>query len=303
MFTAGMGPLADAAFATTTAIIAVPTGVKIFNWLGTLWGGKLTFSTAMLFAMAFIPMFTLGGLTGIMMANPPLDLQIHDTYFIVGHFHYTLVGGSVLGLFAGMYYYFPKVTGRMLDERLGKWHFWLFVIGLNLTFFPMHSLGAWGMPRRIFTYPEDAGWNALNFIATLGVIFMAVAVAILVQNIIVSRKIGAIAGNNPWEGQTLEWLTTSPPPVYNFHYTPVVRSERPVWDHKFTPGMEIRPPAEPEEIHMPSPSWNPMVVTAGVGILLIGVLASNVSPWAFALGPVGAVVSLVGIWQWLNEPS
>lgn len=303
MFTAGMGPLADAAFATTTAIIAVPTGVKIFNWLATLWGGRLEFKIPMWWAMAFIPMFTIGGLSGIMLANPPIDLQVHDSYFVVAHFHYVLVGGSIVGLFGGLYFYYPKVAGRMLNETLGKVHFWLFMIGLNLTFFPMHFLGNYGMPRRIYTYPADAGWNYLNILGSLGVFFMAASVAVLVYNMIDSYKNGKAAGNDPWDANTLEWMTTSPPQDYNFPFTPTVLSDRPLWDHKHTPDMQIVAPDAPEEFHMPSGSWKPMICTGFVSAILVGLLiAINAPTIGFPLSIVGALGTIYSIYAWITEP-
>jgi cytochrome c oxidase subunit 1 len=303
MFTSGMGPLADAAFASTTAIIAIPTGVKIFNWLGTMWGGKIKFTTAMMFAASFIPVFTIGGLSGVMMANPPIDLQVHDTYFIVAHFHYVLAGGALIGLFAGIYFYLPKVTGKMLNETLGKWHFWLWMIGVNTTFFPQHFLGLDGMPRRIYTYPADAGWNVWNFVGTVGVFFMAAGVGILIYNIVNSLKNGEDAGRDPWDAGTLEWMITSPPPVYNFEFTPTVKSERPIWDHKYTPGMEIEVPTKAEHIHMPSPSWWPMICTGFISLILVGpILVNWMGFGAMAVSAIGAVGTLVAIVQWIRQP-
>ncbi|MSP91499.1 MAG: cytochrome ubiquinol oxidase subunit I [Myxococcales bacterium] len=297
MFTSGMGPIADAAFAVTTAIIAVPTGVKIFNWLGTLVHAKMRLTTAMLFAVTFIPQFTIGGLSGVMHASPPLDLQQHDSYFVVAHFHYVLVGGALTGLFAGAYFYLPKITGRLLDETLGKIHFWMFIIGFNLTFFPMHLLGNNGMPRRIFTYPADAGWNTENMIGTIGVVFQVVSVLIFFYNMMVSSKKGAVAGSDPWDANTLEWMIPSPPPVHNFDFTPVVLSERPLWDHKYTPGFEITVPAQREEIHMPSYSWRPIIVSGFVLLVLIGLLSH-----IWALSVVGGVGIVVGVYFWVSEP-
>lgn len=305
MFTAGMGPLADAAFATTTAIIAVPTGVKIFNWLATIWGGRLEYTMPMVWALTFIPMFTIGGLSGIMLANPPLDLQVHDSYFVVAHFHYVLVGGAIVGLFAGLYFYFPKVVGRHLDYKLGWAHFVLFIAGLNLTFFPMHMLGQQGMPRRIYTYFPDSGWNFYNGIASLGVFFMAAGTAVLAYNLIISYKRGEIAGNDPWDANTLEWLTTSPPQEYNFPFTPHVRSDRPLWDHKHSKDekMRIVAPDKPEEFHMPSGSWKPMIVSGAVGMILIGLLvALNVPVVGFGMVIAGALGTIAGIWMWITEP-
>lgn len=304
MFTAGMGPVADAAFAATTAIIAIPTGVKIFNWLGTLWGGKLTFPTPMLFAVAFIPIFTIGGLSGLMHASAPLDLQQHDSYFVVAHFHYVLVGGALMGLFAGTYFYFPKVTGRMLSEKLGKAHFWLFVLGMNTTFFPQHMLGNQGMPRRIYTYPADAQWDLYNMLGTIGVAIMTTAVLIFVYNIIVSVKNGETAGRDPWDAATLEWMTESPPKVQNFDFTPIVLSERPVWDHKYTEGMEIVAPTKPEAFHMPSYSWKPMISTAFVTLLVIGLLLNTFIPhsWMWTISVVAAVGVVGSVYAWVSEP-
>ncbi len=296
MFTSGMGPVADAAFASTTAIIAIPTGVKIFNWVFTLWGGKITFPTAMLFAVAFIPMFTLGGLSGLMHASPPLDLQQHDTYFVVAHFHYVLVGGALLGLFAGAYFYIPKVTGRMLNEALGKWHFWLFLIGMNLTFFPQHILGNHGMARRIYTYPADAGWAVENMLGTVGALVMTVATLIFVYNFFVSLKHGVKAGADPWDACTLEWTVSSPPPAHNFDYTPVILSERPLWDHKYTPGLQMQPPTVAEHFHMPAGSWRPISTSTCVLLVIVGLL----SHWAISI--VGAVALIASVWFWVNEP-
>ena len=297
MFTSGMGPIADAAFASTTAIVGIPTGVKIFNWLGTLWNGKLTFPTAMLFAISFIPMFTIGGLSGIMHSSPPLDLQQHDSYFVVAHFHYVLVGGALQGLFAGIYFYLPKVTGRLLNETLGKIHFWMFLVGTNLTFFPQHLLGNHGMPRRIYTYPADAGWNTDNMLGTIGAIIMGIATLVMVYNILVSFKKGAKAGNDPWDAATLEWMTTSPPPEHNFDFTPVVLSERPLFDHKYSPGMEIVVPERAEEIHMPSYSWRPMWVAGFVLLIMVGVLTH-----IWALMVVAGLGIVASVYAWVTEP-
>ena len=303
MFTTGMGPIADAAFASTTAIIAIPTGVKIFNWLGTLWNAKMRFPVAMMFAVSFIPMFTIGGLSGVMHASPPLDLQQHNSYFVVAHFHYVLVGGALQGLFAGFYFYLPKITGRKLSETLGKWHFWLFLIGFNTTFFPQHILGNNGMPRRIYTYPADAGWNTENLLGTIGVIIMAIATLIFVYNVIVYSRRGEIAGSDPWDANTLEWMASSPPAVHNFDFTPVVLSERPVWDHKYTPGMEIPVPEKAEEIHMPSPSWKPMWVSGGAWLVIIGLLLTGQAvPFGWTVSILGAFTIIGSIYAWVTEP-
>jgi cytochrome c oxidase subunit 1 len=230
MFAVGMGPIADTVFSVTTMLIAIPTGVKIFNWIFTMWGGSIHFTTASMFAIGLVGMFTIGGISGIMHSSPPADLQQTDTYFIVAHFHYVLFGGSLMGLFAGIYYYFPKLTGRMLNETLGQWHFWLNLVGSNPAFFPMHFSGMLGMPRRVYTYDANQGWDTFNLMSTVGAIIVGVASLILAVNILISRKRGAVAGNDPWGGGTLEWSIPSPPPVYNFAHIPRVTSRYPMWD-------------------------------------------------------------------------
>jgi len=232
MFAVGMTPAGNAFFATSTMLVAVPTGIKIFNWLGTIWGGKLRFRTPMLFSLAFLFQFLIAGLTGIMLAVAPWNWQLTDTYFVVAHFHYVLVGAIVFMIFAAIYYWFPKATGRMLNERLGTWHFWLFLIGFHLTFDTLHFAGLMGMPRRIYTYQPGRGLDTFNQIATLGAFFQAFAVLLLVINIVRSLRSGEPAGNDPWDAWTLEWTTTSPPPEYNFATPPEVRSRRPLWDLK-----------------------------------------------------------------------
>jgi len=232
MFTIGMTSYANAFFVASTMAIAVPTGIKIFNWLGTMWGGKIRFQVPMLFCIAFLGQFLIAGLTGIMLGAAPFDWQLGNSYFVVAHFHYVILGGIVFAVFAGSYYWFPKVTGRMLNETLGKWHFWLFLIGFHLTFDFMHVPGLLGMPRRIYTYEADRGWAIWNLIVSIGVIFQVLGILIWVVNVAQSYFKGKIAGNDPWDAWTLEWSTTSPPPEYNFTTIPVVRSRRPLWDLK-----------------------------------------------------------------------
>ncbi len=217
-------------FSLMTFLIAVPTGVKMFNWIATLWRGKLTFSTPLLFAVGFLTMFLIGGLNGAFSAAVPVDFALHDTYWVVAHLHYVLFGGSVFGVFAGLYYWFPKMTGRMLNESLGKIHFVIMFIGFNLTFFPMHQLGLAGMPRRIAQYASNAGWTELNLAATIGGFIIAFSVLPFLWNVLISLRGGKIAGDDPWQGNTLEWATSSPPPPYNFDRLPEIRSERPVFD-------------------------------------------------------------------------
>jgi cytochrome c oxidase subunit 1 len=232
MFTVGMTSLANTFFVLSTMAIAVPTGIKIFNWLATMWGGKISFRTPMLFATAFLFQFLIAGLTGVMLSSAPFNWQLSGSYFVVAHFHYVIVGAILFMVFAAFYYWFPKVSGRMYDERLGKLHFWLFVIGFHLTFDFMHVPGLLGMPRRIYTYEPGRGWDVWNLIVTIGVLFQSAAVLVFVANLVLSWFRGQPAGSDPWDGWTLEWSTTSPPPEYNYAVLPVVRSRRPLWDLK-----------------------------------------------------------------------
>jgi cytochrome c oxidase subunit I len=232
MFTVGMTSVSNAFFVLSTMMVGIPTGIKIFNWIATMWGGKIRFATPMLFCTAFVFQFLLAGLTGIMLASAPWDWQLHNTYFVIAHFHYTLTGSFVFCMFAGLYYWYPKFIGRMLSETLGKWHFWLFFIGFHMTFDTMHFVGILGMPRSIYTYEPDRGWNTLNMIVSVGGFIQAIAVLILVWNMVDSYLHGPAAGNDPWDAWTLEWSIPSPPPAYNFATEPVVRSRRPLWDLK-----------------------------------------------------------------------
>jgi cytochrome c oxidase subunit 1/cytochrome c oxidase subunit I+III len=230
MFAVGLGPAYDIFFAVGSLLIAIPTGLKVFNWTATLWGGSIRLTTSMCFAIAFLIQFVIGGLTGVMFAVAPIDWQLTDTYFVVAHFHYVLFGGTIFALFAGGFYWFPKITGRLLDERLGKVTFWLMVIGFNLTFFVQHFLGLMGMPRRTYTYGDHPGWFALNAISTVGAFFMGAAVLVFLWNVVRTQRSGKVAGDNPWDAFTLEWATTSPPHEQNFTRVPEVKSRRPVWD-------------------------------------------------------------------------
>ncbi len=232
MFTVGMSRTLDLYFAAASLMISVPTGIKIFNWLATVYGGKLRLASPMLFCLGFLSMFVLGGLTGVMLACAPFDYQVSDSYFVVGHFHWVLIGGTLFGVFAGIHYWYPKVTGRMLSERLARWQFWLLLVGFVLTFGPMHVAGMLGMPRRIFTYPADRGWDIWNQLATCGALIQAPSYMIFVWNLLRSLVMGQPAGDDPWDAWTLEWATTSPPPAYNFETIPHVRSRRPLWDLK-----------------------------------------------------------------------
>ncbi len=232
MFAVGMSSWSNTFFAASSMLVGIPTGIKIFNWTATMYGGRIKLLTPMLFCCAFLLQFLVAGLTGIMLAVAPFDWQLHDSYFVVAHFHYTLVGGLVTGLFAGMYYWYPKVVGKMYNEKLGKWNFWLFIIGFNVTFLPLHIAGMLGMPRRIYTYAPGRGWEIWNLVASIGSLMMAAGVICFAWNVIYSALKGEPAGDDPWDGWTLEWSTTSPPPEYNFEKLPVVRSSRPLWDLK-----------------------------------------------------------------------
>jgi cytochrome c oxidase subunit 1 len=296
MFQVGLGPIADSVFAASTMLIAIPTGVKIFNWIATMWGGRLQFTTAMLFAIGFIAMFIVGGLSGVMHASPPADLQQTDTYFVVAHFHYVLVGGAVLGLFAGIYYWWPKVFGHQLSEAIGKWHFWLTVIGANLTFFPMHFIGLLGMPRRVYTYAPELGLDTMNLVATVGAFAMGLGSLVFVVNAWYSRTRGKPATANPWDGAMLEWSMASPPPVYNFSVIPSVKSRLPLWSEG---GYEPRPLPEtpPQPIHLPGGSYWPVVTAIGI---IVGAVAGVTQTLWIAL--LAAAIIVVGIYAWAFEP-
>ncbi len=312
MFTVGLGPVANATFAITTMLIAVPTGVKIFNWLGTLWGGSIHLSTAMLFAIGFIVLFIIGGLSGVTHASPPADAQQQDTYYIVAHLHYVLFGGSIFGLFAGVYYWFPKVTGRLMNEGLGKLNFWVLFIGMNLTFAPMHWLGLDGMPRRIDTYDSSMGWDFWNLFATVGSWVIALGVLVFVWNLFASlRKGEEDRTGDPWDGRTLEWSISSPPPPHNFTEIPTVHGRDAFWERKYTEGPDGRPVPIPagaatsneghsdagHGIHLPGLSYFPLVTALGMVVAIFGIL---IHPAVIA---IGILVMMFGIYGWAFEPA
>jgi cytochrome c oxidase subunit I+III len=308
MFATGLPQLGASFFTAASMMIAIPSGVQVFCWIATLWGGRLRFTTPLLYVLGFLFLFVLGGLTGVMIAAVPFDLQAHDTFFIVAHFHYVLVGGAVFPLLGALHYWLPKMTGRRLSERAGKWGFWLLFLGFNLTFFPMHQLGLQGMPRRIYTYPVETGWGDLNFLATCGAGLIAVAVATFVGNFLWSLRAGEVAGEDPWGSPTLEWATPSPPPVYNFPYPPVVRGRYPLWESggelPVAIGLATDKPvvlltraqdAEPELRHeLPGPSYWPVALALATGVALIGAIFT---PWAVVAGAALAALALVG-WFW-----
>ncbi|AVQ98927.1 cytochrome c oxidase subunit I [Oceanobacillus sp. M65] len=270
MFTVGLGPVANAIFAIATMAIAVPTGIKIFNWLGTMWGGSITINSAMLWTLAFIPSFTIGGMTGVMLASAVADYQYHDTYFVVAHFHYVIVGGVVFGILAGLHYWWPKIFGKILNETLGKLSFWLFFIGFHLTFFIQHFLGLMGMPRRYWVFLKDQGLDTGNLVSTIGAFLMGIGGLIFVINIIYTSVKGEKAPADPWDGRSLEWAIPSPPPFYNFKQTPLIRGLDPLWIEK-TEGKGKITPAEPlGDIHMPDASILPFIMSFGFFIAGFG---------------------------------
>lgn len=297
MFTTGLGPIANAIFAVATMAIAVPTGIKIFNWLLTIWGGSIKFTTPMLYAVAFIPSFVAGGVTGVMQAAAPLDYQLHDSYFIVAHFHYVIVGGVVLGILAATHFYWPKMFGTMLNETLGKITFWLFLIGFHLTFFIQHFLGLMGMPRRVWTFLPDQGLDTGNLVSSIGAAFMAVAVTILVINIIITSVKNQKVGNDPWgDGRTLEWAVSSPPPFYNFKQTPLVRGLDAYWIEKME-GKKGLTPAEPlGDIHMPNNSFIPFMISFGLFVASFGAMFQiDKKAWALPVLIGGLLITLLSM--------
>lgn len=335
MFAVGMGPMADTFFSLSTMLIAIPTGIKIFNYLGTMWGGAIRFTSAMLFAVAFIAMFTVGGISGVMHSVAPSDLQQTDTYFVVAHIHYVFFGGTVLGLWSGIYYWFPKIFGRMLDEGMGKVHFWLTMVGMNLTFFPMHFVGLFGMPRRTFTYAEDLGFNAMNMLETVGAFILAFGTLVFAINLVRAGFRGRIAGDNPWGAATLEWSIASPPPVYNFAKLPLVHSRLPLWEADPTKSEGI-PHGKVEEnteeltfagakvgevhhgdaeskmsahdlgIHMPPPSYWPIVLAFAISLTFGALIFRQVTGpmhnlWYLTVA--GVLLTTVSIYKFAFEPT
>lgn len=276
MFTTGLGPVANGLFSIATMLIAVPTGVKIFNWLFTLWGGSIRFTTASMFAIGFIPTFVMGGVTGVMLASAPADYQYHDTYFVVAHFHYVIVGGLIFGIFAGLHYWWPKMFGRMLNEGLGKLTFWTFFIGFHLTFLIQHFLGLIGMPRRVYTYLDGQGFNNMNLVSSIGAFLMGIGTIVFLLNVVITWVKPRNAAADAWEdGRSLEWTISSPPPEYNFKQIPLVRGYDSWWKEKME-GKTAMTPAEPVgSIHMPSPSILPLIMSLGLFIAGFGFMYDN----------------------------
>jgi cytochrome c oxidase subunit I len=313
MFTSAIGPVPRAAFAVATMFIAVPTGIKIFNWVFTMWGGRVRFTTAMLFSVGFVSMFTIGGLSGVTHSIVPHNAQQHDTYWVVAHFHYVLFGGALFGLISGVYYWFPKVTGRLMNERLGKLHFWSWLVGFNLTFGPMHMSGLLGQPRRTAVLPGELGpvVETYNLLSSLGVIVLALSASVFLYNLITSIRRGEASGDDPWDARTLEWMTATPPKVHNFDVIPVVTSRDEFWHRKYAETEEHIPVPIPAgasvdhdeahgdggHIHMPDPSLWPAIHTLGVLPLGYGLVYAN-----WLLIGLGLVWMVVGMFGWIIEP-
>jgi cytochrome c oxidase subunit 1 len=312
MFASGIGPLSVAAFSVTTMFIAVPTGVKILNWVATMYGGKLTFTTSMKFSVGLVAMFTIGGLSGVTHAVSPSDLQQTDTYYIVAHFHYVIFGGALLGFFAGLYFWWPKVFGYQLSEKLGSWHFWLILIGMNLTFGPMHIVGLQGQPRRTYTYNKGYGFDFWNFVETIGAFVIAFSVLIFFINIVASRakakREHIVVGDDPWDARSLEWMVPNPTPTHNFDEVPIVTHLDEFWHRKYGENDKGRPvriaatadvmqKGDPTGVHLPSPSYWPITIAAGLPLIGYGII--------FNLGfaAVGGFLLFLGIYGLGLEPS
>ncbi len=310
MFTTGVPELGSSFFTAASMLIAIPAGVQIFCWIATIWGGRPVLRTPLLFVIGFIIVFVIGGISGVMVASVQFDSQVHDTYFVVAHLHYVLFGGMVFPTFGAFYYWFPKIVGRMLSERLGKWNFWLLLIGFNVTFFPMHQLGFKGMPRRVYSYDDAMGWGAENLIATVGSWIVAAGMLVFIVNVIRSWRNGEVAGDDPWNADSLEWLTPSPPPQYNFAHIPVISSRWPLWDQDragvYDVVSGIR--SDRREVVVTSaieadvqglsvlarPSLTPLALALGCSVAFVGAI------WSLIWVPVGAVLAYLAmaVWHW-----
>jgi cytochrome c oxidase subunit I+III len=311
MFTTGLPQLGQSFFTAASLMIAIPSGVQVFCWIATLWAGRPRFATPLLFAIGFIVLFVLGGITGVMVASVPFDQQAHDTYFVVAHLHYVQIGAFVFPLFAAIYFWFPKVTGRLLGETAGRWHFWLFFVGMNVTFFPMHFLGLMGMTRRVYTYLPEHGFGPLNLLATVGATMMAAGILVFLANVARSLRRGLPAGDDPWGAHSLEWGTSSPPPAYNFQHIPVVQGLYALWDR--TPDRPVVRGMNPERREVllttvldaepdaryshPGPSLAPLLAALAVGVTFIGGIFTT---WAFVIGPLLMYPALL-LWLWTQD--
>jgi cytochrome c oxidase subunit I+III len=313
MFATGLPQLGQSFFTAASMMIAIPSGVQIFCWIATLWSGRPRLAPPLLFVLGFVFIFVMGGLTGVMLASVPIDVQVHDTFFVVAHFHYVLIGGAVFPLLGALYYWFPKMTGRRMSDRLGAWSFWITFVGFNLTFFPMHQLGLEGMPRRIYTYRAETGWGDLNLLATAGATVMAAGLLLYLINALSSWRSGAWAGDDPWGGESLEWSTSSPPPDYNFQHLPTVRGRSPMWeqgpDQPVVVGLRSDRrevlvtrliDAEPDHREtLPGHALAPLAVAVATGVTFVGIIFT---PWAFPAGIFVTAVALTG-WFWPKDTS
>ena len=308
MFATGLPQMSESFFTAASLMIVIPTATQFYCWMATIWHGRLQFKLPMLWVFGFFFVFLIGGLSGVMLASVPLDWQVHDTFFIVAHFHYVLIGGALFPMFAGLYYWIPKFTGRMMDDYLGKVHFWLFFVGFNLTFFTMHFLGLRGMPRRVYTYTPEMNWGTLNLLSSAGVLFMTAGLLVFLVNFFRSKRFGELAGPDPWGAGTLEWGTSSPPPPYNFLDLPTVNGREALWDAEpnqpivggiredipemlVTNSLDSEPQYKEE---MPGPSIWPFLTSIAVSIAFIW---SIFSPWGIAYGAIPVVITLIG-WLW-----
>ena len=302
MFTVGMGPAVNAIFTITTMLIAVPTGIKVFNWLATIWGGSIKLNTPMLFSLGFIAMFLIGGISGVMHAVSASDAQQQDTYFIPAHIHYVLFGGAIMAIMSGIYYWYPKITGKMYDEKLGKFHFWTLMVGQNLTFFPMHFVGLEGMPRRIYTYAEGMGWDLWNGVSTFGVFIIILSFLAFILNFVKSWRSGEIAPADPWDGRTLEWSIPSPAPEYNFKEIPQVKALDDWWVTKQeNPDIEVEEPVKHHNIHLPQPSYWPLITSLGIFIAGYGVVFNGLI-FPYLIAAIGTAITFIGVYAWSLEP-
>jgi cytochrome c oxidase subunit 1 len=308
MFATGLPALGLEYFTAASIVIAIPTGIQIFCWIASLWRGRPRFHAPLHFVLGFFAIFVLGGLSGVTLASVPFDLQAHDTYYVVAHFHYVLLGGAVFPLIGGIYFWFPKLTGRMMDDALGKLNFWLLFIGFNITFFPMHVLGLEGMPRRVYTYPDNMGWNTLNLVASAGALLLVLGGALFVYNVVRSYNWGLISSENPWGADTLEWSVSSPPPVYNFLHVPVVEGRCALWDRSADPPIVtgirtdcrevlVTDVMDAEPVHKaeyPEPSIWPFLCAVVTSAFFVG---SIFTPWALPISIIPLAVTLIG-WFW-----
>jgi cytochrome c oxidase subunit 1 len=308
MFATGLPQLGQSFFTASSIVITIPTGVQFFCWLATLWKGRLRPTVPMLYVLGFFSTFVMGGVTGVMLAAVPLNLQLHDTFFVVAHLHYVLIGGAIFPLLGAVYYWFPKMTGRMMNDRAGHVSFWLAFLGFNLTFFPMHQLGLYGMPRRVYTYLPEMGWGRLNLLSSIGAGVLALGMLLYLGNAVASMKWGRPAGPDPWDAPTLEWATDSPPPPYNFLYLPVVTGPEPLWHEPekapVVTGLSATKrevlithalDAEPDHLYVfPNPTPWPFVSALVTGIMLVFGLFT---PWAFAAGIAVLMVAMTA-WFW-----